>query len=265
MTHTHSSMPGLKVFERAKVHADFGPTITEQIPAHPERLSLKVERPEGDIPVSLTLLECGHVAVIHPAVAKGLDAAELEKQLLGALEETQVTASERLAALEAQAAAGQQVDHVAVEVAVIQARLEVTRQEAIKASQSALQAAELAELLELTAESYREPLAASHARLRELAVAARDAFCELMEAAQEHTEDARSAADALEAAGAENVRGNTLGRTQTVDLAGTVHEFWSPQQWAAGVLQAIQERHRIIGGKWSRAELPRAYPGTPVP
>jgi len=265
MAHTHSSMHGLKMFERAKVYNDFGPTVTDRIPAHPERLDLKVERDDGTIPVSLTLLECGCVGVIHQSVIRGLNKAELEKQLLGAIDEPSKTAAEQLAELEALAAAGQDVDPVAVEVAVIQARLEATRQEAVDAQLSTRQAAELAELLEITAEPYRQSLSTSHARLQELAAAARDALVDLFEAAQEHTIDAHAAADVLTAAGAENVRGNGLGRTQSVDLHGTIHSYWPASQWTAGVLQAVQEKHRIVGGRWSRVELPRVFPGTPTP
>lgn len=262
-THTTHSKPmkGLQPHERAKIEQDFGPTIAGKVPDFPERMKVQLSRPDGPVDINLTRLQCGCIAVIHPSFIDSLERTELDA-LLG----TQESAADTLATLLARAERGELVDARDVVIAREAVELEALREAAEARSRSELAEDMAREFRDTLTQKISTDLSEGRAQLQQLQNDAYAAVIALLDAAEVHNGQAIDAADQLARAGVSEPQRRGLGRTTEVITGDTVQPWWPVQDWAAGLLGAVQTRHRLLGNsRWDRAELPRVYPSGPKP
>lgn len=270
MSHNHD-IPNLAVHERAAVHARLGPSVMATIPDHPKRQKITVERiGEPAFNASLSILECGCVALLQPTFAKSLDAAEMDqkfRELMTDQLSPVEAAQDSLAALLTLADEGGDVSagqvreaEIALNLAERKARHDLAAQ---KADEKVVQARMIAEVSGPLVEELQEHKdILDHAQREAL-----QGILRLVQLASDHDRLVEDALEALKAAGA---LGKPLepgpGMSRILKLGDETHQSWPAQQWLAGVLHAASEQGVTLGeSRWSRQEVPRLHATTPRP
>jgi hypothetical protein len=262
VTHSHAKpLKGLLPYERAKIERDFGRTVAGRVPPFPERLKLEIQREDGPVDIHLSKLSCSCIAVIHPSFVESLERTELDAVLSWGGD-----AQAELDALLARAERGEHVEARDVVIAREAVELEAVRQAAEDRQRAELVENITRESQAALAETIAAELSAGRAHVQALQNGAYTAMLELLDAAEAHNEHVATATERLQQAGISEPQRRGLGRTTELLTGDTVQPWWPVQDWAAGLLAAVHERHRLLGNsRWDRAELPRVFPSGPRP